>query len=142
MLVLTLVVGACTKDNDLKVSISNDIDKYSFVMSSVRGITLTPVIEGSITKKVIYHWTTDDDTQQFQSLDGEKIIFTNEMTNDGDPVLFTGGPGSINSNGDYLTTPVHITLTIREENTDNVVATAELTITREKGFYIVKNSTL
>lgn len=138
MLILTLVLGACTKDSDFKVSISNDIDKYTFAMSSARGITLTPVIEGKINKEVVYHWNTDDNTQKFQSLDGEKIVFTNEITNEGDPVLFVGGLGSRDSNGNYLTTPVQITLTIKEENTDNVLATAELTITRDKGFYIVK----
>ena len=136
VLILSFVLGACTQDNDIQVSISNDIDKYTFTMSSARGITLTPVIEGKINKKIVYHWSTDDHTQQFLSLDGEQTVFTNEITNEGDPVLFAGGPGS-------GTSPVQITLSIKEKNTDNVLATTELMLTRNKGgFYIVNKDPL
>lgn len=43
------------KSNSLSVSIITDIDSYSLCMSSVRGITLIPQLEGVTDKEIQYH---------------------------------------------------------------------------------------
>lgn len=133
LLICALVLASCTKDHDLTVSIDHDIDTYSFAMSSIRGITMTPIIEGTTNKELIYHWNTNNDTQSFMYLEDIQT----EIINNGEPVLFIGGPEA-DMNGSNLTSPVRVTLTLKEKDTDKILARDELVLTRENLMYTVK----
>lgn len=65
------------KAKDINISIITDVDTYGLYMSSVRGITLTPQLEGNTDKEIQYHWSIDSDTEMFDSLDGAQ----NEVIN-------------------------------------------------------------
>lgn len=133
LLICALVLVSCSKDHDLTVSIDHDIDTYSFAMSSIRGITMTPIIEGRTNKELIYHWNTNNDTQSFMYLEDIQT----EIINNGEPVLFIGGPEA-DMNGYNLTSPVRVTLTLKEKDTDKILAKDELVLTRENLLYTVK----
>lgn len=134
LIIFTMALAACTEDNGLKVSIVNDVDTYALIMSSVRGITLTPKIDGETDKTLVYHWKINNDTEKFQTPEGDKT----ELINEGEPVLFVGGPEAGLSSSEKLTKRIKVTLTIKEKDTDNVLSKAELTIEDYSGTYKVK----
>jgi len=134
LIIFTMALAACTEDNNLKVSIVNDVDTYALIMSSVRGITLTPKIDGETDKTLVYHWKINNDTEKFQTPEGDKT----ELINEGEPVLFVGGPEEGLGSSEKLTKRIKVTLTIEEKDTDNVLSKAELTIEDYSGTYKVK----
>lgn len=122
------------KAKDINTSIITDVDTYGLYMSSVRGITLTPQLEGNTDKDIQYHWSIDSDTEMFDSLDGPK----NEVINSGKSVLFIPISEIDYIEPDKLSNTIKINLKIEEKQSSNTLAETELIIGNYSGTYRVK----
>ena len=122
------------KSNSLSVSIITDIDTYSLCMSSVRGITLTPQLEGVTDKEIQYHWSINSDTESFYLPSGTQ----KEVINSGESVLFVPIADIGYSEPDKLSNTIKINLRIEEKQSSNILAETELIIEDYSGTYKVK----
>lgn len=118
----------------LSVSIESDIDTYEKYQPSVRGITLTPKLDGTTNKDIKYHWKIDSDTEMFYTESGTK----KEIINSGEPVLFviTAEINYARTNG--LSKSTNITLAVEEKDSNNILAETKLVIEDYSGTYKVK----
>lgn len=123
-----------TKHKPLSVSIETDVDTYGLYMSSVRGITLIPQLEGTTDKDIQYHWSIDSDTEMFDSLDGPK----KEIINSGESVLFIQVAQIGYIEADTLSNTINITLSVQEKGSNKVLTKTELIIEDYAGTYKVK----
>lgn len=122
------------KVKPLSISIATNIDTYSLHMSSVRGITLIPQLEGDTDKDIQYHWSIDSDTEMFKSLDGTQ----REIINSGESVLFVPVAQIGYSEADTLSNTIKVTLEIEEEGSNKVLTKTDLIIEDYAGIYKVK----
>jgi hypothetical protein len=122
---MILLVG-CNNGDD-RVVITNDVDSYSPLMSSIRGITLTPNFESKNSyKNLVYHWKTPE---------GEFIDLGNEIDNDGEPLTWSAIENDKVVN---VNTPFDIELQVLDGDSMKILATAKVTITSTNGFYNIK----
>lgn len=125
ILILILVTGCGAKDT---VTITADPNSYTPLMSSVQGITLTPVFEPKTNhENVVYHWET---------VEGEFINYGKEVKNDGEPVVWSAveDDGIADIEDDF-----DIKLEVLQGETKEVLADAAITITvTGAGFYTIK----
>ncbi len=126
--------GSVSKAKPLSVSITTDVDTYGLYMSSVKGITLMPQLEGDKSNDIQYHWSMDSDTEMFDSPDGPQ----NEIINSGESVLFIPVAEIGYIEPDTLSNTIKITLVIEEKDSHNVLAKTELIIEDYSGTYKVK----
>lgn len=126
--------GSITKAKPLSISITTNVDTYGLYMSSVRGITLTPQLEGTTDKDIQYHWSIDSDTEMFDSPEGPK----KEVINSGESVLFIPVAEIDYNEPDTLSNTIKISLEIEEKDSNNVLAETELIIEDYSGNYKVK----
>lgn len=138
-LLLVLMVACESKENvsqdkALRVSITTDVDTYEANMSSVRGITLIPKLEGETDKDIQYHWSIDSDREMFDSTNGPQ----KEIINDGEEVLFIVVAEIGYVEADTLSKTINVTLAIEEKGSNEVLAKTELIIEDYSGTYKVK----
>lgn len=126
--------GSINKAKSLSVSIITDVDTYGLYMSSVRGITLTPHLEGTTDKDIQYHWSTDSDTEMFNSLDSPK----KEIINSGESILFVPVAEIGYSEPNKLSNTIKVNLRIEEKQSSDTLAETELIIEDYSGTYKVK----
>lgn len=109
------------------VTIITDRNMYTPVMSSARGITLTPGFKTqSKYNNLIYSWTADE---------GEFIDIGKEVKNQGEPVIWSA------ISKDKITeikNPFDIRLEVIDGSSKKVLASTKLTITPDRGFYKVE----
>jgi len=121
--VILMLLAGCGNNSD-QVSITTDPNAYTPAMSSVQGITMTPDFE---TKKsyenLVYHWETNE---------GEFIGFGKEAENQGESVIWSAIE---NDKVADITESVDIKLEIIDRENKKVLATANLTISSDNGFY-------
>ena len=122
------------KAKSINVSITTDIDTYGLYMSSVRGITLTPKLEGNTDKDIQYHWSIDSNAEMFDSSDGPQ----KEIINSGESVLFIPIAEIDYIEPDKLSNTIKINLKIEENRSSNTLAETELIIENYSGTYRVK----
>ena len=123
---ILMLLAGCGNTSD-KVTITTDPNAYTPAMSSVHGITMTPDFE---TKKsyenLVYHWETNE---------GEFIGFGKEAENQGESVIWSAIE---NDKVVDIKESIVIKLEVFDGETEKLLATANLTITSNKGFYEVK----
>ena len=121
-----MMVLACCGNTSDKVTITADPNAYTPAMSSVQGITLTPDFE---TKKsyenLVYHWETNE---------GEFIGIGKEAENQGESVIWSAIE---NDKVADIEESIDIKLEVIDLENKKVLATANLTITPNNGFYEV-----
>lgn len=123
-----------SKTKPLSVSIVTDVDTYSLYMSSVKGITLIPKLEGNTDEDIQYRWSIDSDTEMFDTPNGPQ----KEIINSGESVLFivVSEIGYIEPN--TLSKSINVTLTVEEKDSNNILGKTELIIEDYSGIYKVK----
>jgi len=126
MVFILILLAGCGNTSD-KVTITTDPNTYTPAMSSVQGITMTPDFE---TKKsyenLVYHWETNE---------GEFIGIGKEAENQGESVVWSAIE---NDKVAEITEFIVIKLEVIDGENEKVLATANLTITPNNGFYKVK----
>ncbi|MBC2580150.1 hypothetical protein [Clostridium sp. DJ247] len=127
-------VKATMEDTPLSVSIESDVATYEKYTSSVRGITLTPKLQGSSNKEIVYHWTINSNTEMFDTKNGPQ----KEVTNSGESVLFVCVAEISYIKPNTLSKSINITLSVEEKNSKNVLAKTDLIIEDYSGTYKVK----
>ena len=122
--ILMLLVG-CGNNSD-RVTITTDPNAYTPAMSSVQGITMTPDFE---TKKsyenLVYHWETNE---------GEFIGFGKEAENQGESVIWSAIE---NDKVADIKESFTIKLEVIDGDNKKVLASINLTISSNNGFYVV-----
>lgn len=131
---LIFSIISCESQGNITVSITTDVDTYGLYMSSVRGITLTPYLEGTTEKDIQYHWSIDSDTEMFDSTNGPK----KDVINSGESVLFVPVAEIGYSEPDTLSNTIKVNLRIEEKQSSNILAETELIIEDYSGTYKVK----
>lgn len=128
------VQESINKSKPLSISIATNVDTYSLHMSSVRGITLIPQLEGDTDKDIQYHWSIDSDTEMFKLADGTQ----KEIINSGESVLFVPVAEIGYIEPDTLSNTIKVTLSIEEKGSNKVLTKTELIIEDYAGTYKVK----
>lgn len=121
-----IVLSGCDKTQDT-VKIATDIKKYTPLMSSARGITMTPVFESENSyKKLEYHWVTEK---------GEFIGIGKEVKNQGEAVIWS----AIEEDKVVdIKNPFKVKLEIIDSDSEDVLADTSIEIYYEDFFYQVK----
>lgn len=139
ILSLFLITACGTTENSsetepLNVSIGSDIDTYEKYQTSHHGITLTPKLNGTTNKNVKYHWKIDSETEMLHTEGGSK----REIINSGEPVLFvvTAEINYVPTNS--ISRSINVSLTVEEENSNNILAETKLIIDDYSGTYKVR----
>lgn len=127
LLLLIVTVGGCNKSSELlNVSITVDRETYMTILSSVQGITLSPIISTALSEKeIIYEWIASDG--------GFIKTMSKHIINDGDSVLWN--PFNLDSTSATGTTI--ITLNVRDKQTNSLLATNTLKIEFDNQIYKV-----
>jgi len=127
LLLIMVTVGGCKQSSErFNVSITVDRETYMTIMSSVQGITLSPVISTSLAEKgIVYEWIASDG--------GFIKSMSNHIINDGDSVLWN--PFNLDSTVAMGTTT--ITLNLRDKITNNLLAKKTLKIEFDNQIYRV-----
>ena len=127
LLLIIVTVGGCNKSSELlNVSITVDRETYMTILSSVQGITLSPIISTALSEKeIIYEWIASDG--------GFIKTMSKHIINDGDSVLWN--PFNLDSTSATGTTI--ITLNVRDKQTNSLLATNTLKIEFDNQIYKV-----
>lgn len=123
---ILMLLAGCGNAGD-KVTITTDRNAYTPAMSSSQGITMTPDFE---TKKsyenLVYHWETNA---------GEFIGLGKKAENQGESVVWSAID---NDKAAEIKESITIKLEVINGENKKVLATANLTIISNNGFYEVK----
>lgn len=127
LLLIIVTAGGCNKSSELlNVSITVDRETYMTILSSVQGITLSPIISTALSEKeIIYEWIASDG--------GFIKTMSKHIINDGDSVLWN--PFNLDSTSATGTTI--ITLNVRDKQTNNLLARNTLKIEFDNQIYKV-----
>ena len=123
---IIILLAGCNKSENA-VTITTDRNSYTPVMSSAQGITMTPNFKTQNKyTNLIYHWTTSN---------GEFIGLGKDVKNQGEAVIWS----AIENNTVIdIKSSFNIKLEVIEGGNQKILASTELTITPNKGFYEVR----
>ncbi|GAA0180877.1 hypothetical protein SH2C18_34960 [Clostridium sediminicola] len=131
LILLMLFVG-CKKTNNT-VSIITDRNTYTPVMSSARGIKMTPDFKSKKKyTKLEYHWITD-----YGEFISDFAHLGKEVKNQGETVLWSAIE---NDKVVDIKSPFNIQLEIIDSEKQEILANTKLTINPNKGFYEIKKT--
>ena len=123
---ILMLLAGCGNTSDI-VTITTDRNAYTPAMSSAQGITMTPDFETKKNyKNLIYHWETNE---------GEFIGLGKEAENQGESVIWSAIE---NDKVADIKESIIINLEVIDGENEKVLATANLTITPNNGFYNIK----
>lgn len=129
VLFATVMIG-CKKPG-YEVSINTDKNSYSPVMSSIRGITLSPSLKPEDkTSNIIYHWSTT--SGGFLNTEGNTT--TKEIKNKGEGVLWT----AITAGGEKAEKSITITLKVEDKGSGKMLGENRVVLEEKEGSYWVR----
>ena len=122
---IIILLAGCNKSENT-VTITTDRNLYTPAMSSARGITMTPnfTTQNKYTN-LTYHWTTSK---------GEFIGLGKDVKNQGEAVIWSAIE---NDTVMDIKNSFDIKLEVIEDGNQKILASTELTVTPNNGFYEV-----